>query len=830
MSSSLPVACHLAGVVHNHLPGKLEGDGEFRRYAGCITTALRRNDVQEMSNKAIFYEIGRRFKDDNRLHTRVRNVADKIGMPSVFNSVMTAGLKGTASRTSHFLGEWTHFDFLGMISLLSAAIAKFSITETLTCAEIRRGLPANVRSLNVVVEPVQADDKSVYIPRCSDSLITTAVFSALVAAANGTGSGVVTDYLCVDGNQVPTFSEATGADLAAACISGLRILMSIYSLCDDGELAALALTTGIHRIVSVVSHSDEGGIVRDILRACDFKPSFGGIYNPDYASYLGLPVPHTRDIASITTWVDNIALLTAGAVAVAAPMTVIDGRAYPKLFTSTIVRVDDVDNAPAGTLQDEANIRHQIALDHHEFTAVYPRVLAEIFKVNDSRGRGGIILGFMTETCCLADMEIKHFRSKTVAPWFWIEPTSLFKDRFDSEATRNGYGPICGVRSPHHMNTFESVSVGHTTALTTALVVGMRCPRTSGYLLHLSSRATDGLANIIPVQLDPNNVSCKGGGDGPMAALTNNRSMAEWVWGRSQSPIFHPAEFNYIGKAMLLKMAKMTFDPDTMEYTRTSLHLTEEMVGGVVAISACSPERLDNGRVHQWTRARRHNRTHAHISLANAARRMKNYFDSCPMMPSVSFSEPLLRVPENTVHVHTDSTLMRADENMSDVILPIPHAGTPIPHVITNQALRPISQKLTTTGAVQRVVGSTSPLGVMQTVTDAVIDEITTSIRTVVDDVVLDEAIAGGGSEMMNSSRITQTSSPARGGGGGGADGGSSHNYLSSGVRFDPGANTTHNTFTELGSAPAPDQNHPTSRDPSGNSFFSGELPRGFAP
>jgi len=817
--SSLTIGCHLAGVVHNDRSGEINQPGKagktstslssssssssthsgrkilFRRYAGLICTALRRNDVQELSNKTVFYEIGTRSGECETIYRRLDDPSLKFGIASQFNTVLTVGLKGVASRISHFTGEWTHFDFTGMICLLAASVAKFNNTQTLTCAEMRRGYTCDVRSLNVVVEPVQANPTCVFIPRCTDSLVTTAVFSALAAAANGTGSHVVTDYVTVDGNNCPVYTEAQGINLASACISALRMLMSIYSVCDDGELAAVALTAGIHRVVSVVSHSDEGGIVRDILRTMDFRPSYGGVYNPAFGAYMGLPVPHERNTASICTWVDNIALLTAGAVAVAAPVVTIDGRSYPQWFTSTEHGARGTDAYLDADAGDEANIRTQIAINHHEFTSNYATVLARIFMVNDSKSRGGLMLGTMCETLCTSSAERKHFRHVTVAPWFWIEPTSLFKDRMDSAATRAGFGPICGVRDPHHMNTFESVQVGHTTALTTCLIVGMRCPRTSGYMLHLSCRATDGLANIIPLQLDPNNICGKGGGAGAEGSLTARESMAEWVWKRGQSPIYHPAEMNYIGKAMLLKCAKLTYDDDEGSYTPTSLHLTEEMVGGVVSVMACSPERIADDAVHAWTRQRRHQRTLAHISLGNATRRMRGYFDSCPMMPSVSFTEPMLRAPENTVLINVDNTLQRADENMTGVLLPIPHAGSTIPHVIVNTPLRPVNQRITSNAISQHITGTRNELGVAMEVNNMIIDNISHNLSSTTEPSGLDWSNIGHpdgsypGSEATGTPlNFTRTSSasftPSRGDGptGGGGGGPTNNRNFSSGI------------------------------------------------
>lgn len=75
--------------------------------------------------------------------------------------------------------------------------------------------------------------------------------------------------------------------LTGGCYSAIRIIQGM--MYGEGGIGALAFIRGIHEIVNVVGHTDEGKYMRHVVRQNKYAAPFGGIYIRGKDLYVRLP-------------------------------------------------------------------------------------------------------------------------------------------------------------------------------------------------------------------------------------------------------------------------------------------------------------------------------------------------------------------------------------------------------------------------------------------------------------------------------------------------------------------------------------------------------------
>lgn len=137
------------------------------------------------------------------------------------------------------------------------------------------------------------------------------------------------------------------------------------------------------------------------------------------------------------TAVDGALLKTAACVQLADPLVEIGTRHYPTVFD-----VGSVDNAGTvvGNVTEGSNKSHRarIAADCHHFCVNVVFLWAEIVVGGAAQGvqRAGRGMQTMFELAAEVDAPNRHITGKVVAPFSWIEPTSLFRHMDTSLSTR----------------------------------------------------------------------------------------------------------------------------------------------------------------------------------------------------------------------------------------------------------------------------------------------------------------------------------------------------------------------------------------------------------
>lgn len=625
-AQAAPLASVLARAPPNPL---LEDVDHFRRYRAVAQTSLTpfSGVNSDVDLKTILYEVG------------VRNVEDVIG--NYRRDVLTMSTAAAcapfnasefataAAKYSNFSGSFVNFDLAALTEQLAAGMAQYSINGFLTCNQLASGVAPTVVALDVAALPVAATTHSVFLPRCADTIMHPNVFTAIVHACAAVGSRVVTDVVHVNNLQQPIIPVAADGELAMGCYQALVILGANYVVCGQGQVFSLAVTRGIHRMLSVVGHSDEGGALRRVLRSARFQRSYGGI-KINAGAYIGLPRPVDCSAHSFALLVDSIAISTAAAVAACDPLIEKGGRLYPTVSTADGLPGDGLvpDNATPAALTGYAlSHARQLANTCGDFCRLYTRALSEIFLAHgSSEGAANAEITLATMFSVSASAPDRHLQYAVVAPFYWIEPTSVCKlSRTDYPAVGAGFAQLCETDAPREFPMFDRVHKVEQQSEVSHLTVEWRSARTCGLAAHLMGHPADGLANVRITGGNPDDFGlCRQeGGLAVRANMLGGGDLASYMWGRGQSPFPHPAEVLYTGAGVKLSVRHAVVDPNTWQAVQTHVPSPSNIVLARWRVAVTVPEPMGEGAQQglRWNRTltRQRNRSLAALSLARRA-------------------------------------------------------------------------------------------------------------------------------------------------------------------------------------------------------------------
>jgi len=550
-SSGFPTVSgsYLNGTLADPVGGVIPDDNTFRRYRAGVFAQYPDHGSQSAVGRSIFYEVGRRYKKARDALAPPSESAMPIDCSVDINPAEAANFEGLARRFSNFSPQWQKMDLTAIVERLAMGVASAATYGSIDTGALRGGSPTRVVALGTLDSPQTASISSVFIPRTVDTVGNDSVFAVLTAAANGCGASVTTDVLRLDANtNQPVVPGVGGPAFATACVEALRVLGANMETSGAGDLFAYAVTRGVHRVVSVVAHTDEGGFMRALLRHDRFRVPSGGI-NQALRHYPALPALASTSIAAQAAWVDAIALKTAAAVAHCDPLVPGAGGLYPSVFSSA-----HGDLAPAGTVDpspDDADARavgRQIAGDLGRFAPLYMGALRSVFGLSTSSGVAE------SHFCTVGARALeqsggvdRHLKFKTVAPYFWVEPTSLLAhDQFGTPAEAEGYGARVTPGCERAESCFEQFSMLEKGSSANHMTVAfkMRSARTSA-LVSLMASAPAPLADIKLFQFDDSSILLPGD-QGPTAGTVSAKHVAadplsSYLWARGQSCFPAPA-------------------------------------------------------------------------------------------------------------------------------------------------------------------------------------------------------------------------------------------------------------------------------------------------
>lgn len=697
----------LVGAVAGNSTGQISSDDTYRRYRSGLSIGVFEHGSMSYKRRAIFYEIGRR-------HSRMKDALSymhgddqswEVDASIPINEAQAANFEGWARKYSNFAPQWTMMDLCGIVERLGKGIAAQSVFGDVNTQHLRAGQGVRVVALGTLDSPQTASTSSVFIPRTVDSVGNDHVFAVLSSAANGEGAAVTTDVLRLDpGNNEPLVPSVGGNSFAQASVEALRVLGANFEESGAGDLFSYALTRGIHSVVSVVAHTDEGGWMRSLLRGGSFRVPYGGI-NQSLRAYPALPPLAGSGPSYTSAWVDAVALKTAAAVAHCDPCVTVNGGLYPTVFTSSQGDLQPPGNSESNpTLHDGQSIGRQISGDGSRFAPLYIRALNYIFGRSTNSGVAESHMCSILNQV-MYNAEDRHLQHKTVAPYFWIEPTSLIpRDMLGSEAERGGFGSLVtpGTKwdSPYFERFYE-MDKGRNANFTT-IAFKMRTARTAGLVAAYAGTPAE-LAGLKLYQFDEDSIVLAGDQGPTIGDVPTKHAQADplssYLWRRGQSPLPAPAELINIQGSYAAKYKIVDWD-DNFDATVGDVPEVWEMEQHGIEWRVTVPTALAAGKSNYATPDARRARSRAAIALAQASLRSRGYGEANSPVIAVSNSPPPMdepRLPDYTnwnQMVHSPNpgpTTSRGDGNPSDhrpeergpSLNPVPHhqplRGAPYP-------------------------------------------------------------------------------------------------------------------------------------------------------
>jgi len=546
---------------------------------------------------------------------RERQNRVRIGQRFRLNEAVEQELSGISRKYSNFSGKFEFADFSAMLEVLSAGVACYSLYGSLNHNDMMAGMPLSIRALSTYDDPVGASEKSIFIPRSVSTTYSRGTFSALVCAANMVGTTVATDVVHLDANSnSPVVTMVDGAELALGCYDAIRLLLGVMEDSQAGAMGVYAVTRGIHVAMTVVAHTDEGGYMRKVFRSEAFAPSFGGIYAQKERTYCGIPFPSKERYSSFIALTDGMALATAGLVANCDPLIEYKGRWYPTIYgAGELSRCNSVK-----ANEDSANnIGMKIASTCGTFSTMYAEELARLFGI--MAGDVGPVVAHM-QACFnwAGGSGDRHLAYTSVAPFYWIEPTSLFKVKgADTIAVREGYGTLVGVFETSAMPYFEGLAVVNAGSESSSIIAGFRGARTCGAVLHHAQNVNNGLGAIVIRQASAISFAHRGGTDEPIdASMQRSAPLSDYLWGRGDAGVPAPSELLYTDKAIGLIVQHGKFDHVNFEYKSSGIADQRELASNImVKLTTNTPAYYGIKKMYDRPRKMLHSRSMAVAAL-----------------------------------------------------------------------------------------------------------------------------------------------------------------------------------------------------------------------
>ncbi len=546
----------IAGLIARAVDTVLGSSNDFLRYQCILTSSCNVGGISEVSNKLIEFQVGKVdtsggivLKD--REHASVR-------CEVVMTEELQKEVQSYANRENALSGHFGVFDHAGTIALLARAVAKYRFEGKLTVEDLLGGAEYSYEALRAQTRQVAASGYATVLPAGADEFGRPSVSAAIVAAVSGLGGTVYSHIVGVNADtnraRVP---EASDEALALGCYDALNILAKQYDACGAGELFAWAHTIGMVQGGTVVGGTDEGGIVRDILRSVRFNIPYGPIC---INIQTPCPLPDPRVANGFVKYVDSILLQCAGAVAICDPLVMLDGQMYPTTLTSGYeatakekeVEADRLANDPTadtnvGTDGDALSLMKKLQTSFPSFLTLYSKALGRIYGLQG--GGSKVVMSGSSALMSNLGKVKRHLKYKVVNPYFWIEPTGSTRfEAGDFPATIEGYGRLADVDNDGDVPAFRGVEEVADNGFSAAYKIHWRSARRHGMLQHLTAHKDDGLANFKMRQVNSHKVTGLGVGAAGRERetlgdkLANSRGLEEYLWRRGTSSVIGPAE------------------------------------------------------------------------------------------------------------------------------------------------------------------------------------------------------------------------------------------------------------------------------------------------
>jgi len=636
----------LASVLATPRAGTIDADNLYRRYKSTIRTSTTLGGNEDSRLQQITYEVGRATDTKGRALRRPAEGTTVVEAAYPTPPALQEDFVGLAKKFSNFSADFGWSSLASVVERLARGLAATSVWDNVTSTDLRAGRALTIDALGTFDGPVSPLTTTVFIPRLVNTILTGDVFAVLANAVAGAGAGVATDVVELDAiTRQPIVALVDGPGLPRAIVAALRILGANMIAADQGPLFAFALTRGIHRVVSVVGHTDEGGLIRDTLRLGDFGTPFGGIHY-GLEPYAGIPALATNSSIEVSAYVDALALTSAALVAHCDPGMEYDGRWFPTFYLGT--SSDDptlrpgsqTEYTPAMGLRNRAQFVANVA----SFWDIYIPNLSTLFAANGDAAVATTVACTFTQ---LLNGNSRHLAFPSIAPYFWIEPTSLLPHDFaGTRAEAEGCGSFGGRDATRTHAAWEDiVSASPRDTAFSGYHAVVRNPRSAWFFAHWLNHPLNGLGAISVRQLDANAIIHPGGDAEYPDVRDRIENGVDWtrlLWVRGQSPFCAPGELLNLAGTVGMYVKHVTFDDDgfpNVEHVPTAL----EFLHCDITMHVGRPMGLQVGQSNAPDLTVRRAKTRAARELAAASARARLFGrPDVGEMPTLA-SAPILR-------------------------------------------------------------------------------------------------------------------------------------------------------------------------------------------
>ncbi|AIT56393.1 coat protein [Ustilaginoidea virens RNA virus L] len=625
--SEINTNAFLAGILANARGGHIADNNTFRRYASSVRSSATIGGNEDARLTRIFYEVGRVHANARLALAAHASTMLRIDASYPTASVLAEEFVGLSKKYSNFAATFAYSSLAGVVERVARGLAAASLFNDVDSDTLAANQPVRVSALGTYDGPVNSMVNTVFIPRLVNSTLTGDVFAVLVNAVAGEGGSVATDTLEVNAaDRRPIIGTVDAVGFPRAAVDALRLLGANMIASNQGPLFALALVRGLHKVLTVVGHTDEGGITRDLLRAQSFGVPFGGIhYGLDV--YAGLPALATNSAADVASYVDSLALASAAAVAHCDPGTTYGGRWYPTFYCGASNGDAETRSGThlAGNDEMAVNNRSQLVADLAKFSDIFIPALARIFQCG---GDPAVAASILTSSGHALSKHNRHLRMATVTPFFWIEPTSILPhDAFGTRAEAEGSGALASRDQPRTKPIFEDIWTADTGDLAfSSYHVQLRNARSAWFLAHWHGHELNGLGATQVRQLDPNAIIQPGGHqvEEVRDRVESALPLSAYLWQRGQSPFCAPGEFMNLAGTMGIMVNHYTFDGDGIPRLQ-HLPTAREFLGATVTLTVGRPQGINDSKSNWADSQVRRARTRAARELAASAARVRAF-------------------------------------------------------------------------------------------------------------------------------------------------------------------------------------------------------------
>lgn len=485
----------------NTVTGSLESD-LFRIYKTNVKYDVTIGQRKYSDLVPIFYRIGARFGIKRGLSSPTLKTNIMASSQTVVTNVsILQDMCKAAQKYSNYHNTFNCYDLSAVIEQLAAGVATYTHFGVLPFEALKGHMRVNLVALHEHDVRMSPSSNVVFVPAMCNERLVPSMFCALLCAVSACGGTVVTDTVNLDANtRRPIYSRFENAELASGCVAMLQQLATQYNECGAGDVFAYAYSRGLTRVMTVVGHTDEGSFMRRVLRTGSFVTPYGGI-SCKMPKISTIPTPLSDDVASYRSVFDSSALLIAALVAESDPGVVVNEKIVP--FVSSCE--NELPNSAYGYHHHQ-----MISNNCGAFITRYIKGLSLGLGMTTISTTAANHLKCVMQSSTLSND--RHLKRQTVAPWYWIEPTSIISHSIALELhVSDAIGSFSYTNFTVNEKMFSGeVSISANWLSEYCLQFEYTNMRESLLLRWLAMRVEDGLANMKLTQCDDGQFCCVG--------------------------------------------------------------------------------------------------------------------------------------------------------------------------------------------------------------------------------------------------------------------------------------------------------------------------------